>query len=207
MSRVEELVAVRAPVAAVRRAVVEPVRARDWMAPDVHLRLRGAGGALAPGDQFRIELLGGLGFDYIVEAVSDREVAFSFKGPWDGTERWSFVADGAETLVRRIYEVERGSPLAMLAWETVGRPLAGAHLRLELARMRALVERESWPAAEIAPGSVRRVPPATPAATAPSASSTPAETPAPAEPARAPEPPRAGGDQPQEGLPFPVDDG
>jgi len=180
VSRVEELVALRASVAAARRALLEPARAREWMAPDVSFRPRGAGAVLAPGDQFRIELVGGWGFEYVVEGVSDREVVLSFKGPWDGTERWSFVADGAETLVRRVYEVERGAPLAMVAWETVGRPIVAAHLRLELARLRSLVERDPGPAAEIAPSAVRRVPPS-------------------GEPESPPEPTAP--------LPFPVDDG
>ncbi|MGH7719809.1 MAG: hypothetical protein ACREON_13325, partial [Gemmatimonadaceae bacterium] len=73
----------------------------------------------------------------------------SFTGPWSGRERWSFVADGAETIVRRIHEVDEGSLASMLAWRTVGRPLVIAHFKLELWRFRDLAEREPGPRAEI----------------------------------------------------------
>jgi hypothetical protein len=83
--------------------------------------------------------------------VSDREVVFAFQGPWSGRERWSFVADGAETVVRRVYEVQDSSVLGELAWRGVGRPLVLAHFKLELSRFGAAVERDPGPRAEIEP--------------------------------------------------------
>lgn len=155
MTVVEELIAVPAAPAQAMRALLTPARAGAWMAWDVRLTPRQGATVLGTGDRFTIELFGGLRFDYLVEATSDREVVLSYDGPWRGQERWSFVADGADTLVRRSYEVRGGSPLAALAWGTVGRAVVSAHLRYELSRFRAAVGRDPGPRAEVAAGSLQ----------------------------------------------------
>jgi len=188
MTRIEELVVVRAPAPRAREAVVERARMREWMAPDVTLVSRASSAAsLGTGDRFALEVFGGLRFEYLVEATSDREVVFSFAGPWRGRERWSFVPDGAETVVRRCYEVDDASLVGTLAWATAGRAVVAAHLRWELARFRDRVERTPGPRAEIEP-------PAPPvSASAPALRVVPE--------------PSAGGQAPGPTLPFPVDDG
>lgn len=185
MTRIEELVVIRAPAAAARRAVLSVAAMREWSAPDVAI-VPPSRAELAVGDRFRIEVVGGFAFDYVVEAASDREVVFTYDGSWRGIERWSFVPDGADTVVRRAYTVEGGSLSASLLWATVGRAAAGLHLRYELSRLRDLVEREPGPRAEIpASAASHVVPPAHPS----------------------PEPPGGEG-QPGAGTtPFPVDDG
>ena len=139
------------------RAVDVLLGAREitrWVAPDVSVTLHSRVARLGPGDRFRIQVFGALVFEYVVEAVSEREVVFSFRGPWDGSERWSFIADGAETIVRRVHEPRGASLVGGLAWSTVGRMAMMAHMKLELARFRDLVEREPGPRGEIeAPGS------------------------------------------------------
>lgn len=149
MSRIEEMVAVRAAVSQAMRHLLTIDRMRDWIAPDMALLPRNASPTLSPGDRFRLEALGTVGFDYTVEAITDREVILSFDGPWSGTERWSFVADGAETIVRRAYEVNDDSATGLTAWMTVGRPLVLAHYKYELSRFREAVERDPGPRAEI----------------------------------------------------------
>ncbi|HEX5438497.1 MAG TPA: hypothetical protein VFW98_15195 [Gemmatimonadaceae bacterium] len=157
MERIEEMTAVRAAVPQALRALTTVSRFAEWMAPDVDLTPHTHGDTLGPGDRFELRVLG-LDVSYLVEAVSEREVVFSFSGPWSGRERWSFIADGADTLVRRTYEVEDGSPAAVLAWRTVGRFLVLAHLKYELARFRSLVEADPGARGEIESGS-RELPP------------------------------------------------
>lgn len=181
MMRIEEMIAVPAAPAQAIRTLVSPARLREWVAPDVTVTPRTAAPTLGPGDHLRLELLGSLRFDYVVEGVSDREVLFAFDGPWRGRERWSFVADGAETLVRRVYEVDERSPLGALAWRTAGWALVSAHYKLELARFRAAVARDPGPRAEIEPPPTGATPPTSPP---PGSASPPPDTP-----------------------PFPVDDG
>ena len=152
MTTIEELVVVRAAVGQVRRALTTVARLASWIAPDVRFVPLGRAAQFLPGERFRLEVVGGVRFEYLVEAASEREVVLSFTGPWSGRERWSFIADGDETLVRRHYEVEEAAPLAGLAWRTIGRPLVIAHFKLELARFRAEVERDPGPRAEIADG-------------------------------------------------------
>lgn len=149
MSRVEEMTAVAVAVAQARRLLTTFARFEEWVAPDIRVTAVSVSGVLAPGDRFRLEPPGGLHFDYVVEAITDREVVFSFSGPWGGQERWSFVADGAETIVRRVYEVTEGSILASLAWRTVGQPLVAAHFKVELSRFRSAAERNPGPRAEL----------------------------------------------------------
>jgi len=158
MNGVEEMITVAAPAARARRVLVGGSGAPSagtelsferWIAPDITLTPIVMSAPLSPGDRFRLALPGDIGFDYLVEAVSDREVVFSFRGLWDGRERWSFVADGAETIVRRSYEVEERSLVASLAWRTLGRAFVLAHLRLELARFRDAVARDSGAVAEL----------------------------------------------------------
>jgi hypothetical protein len=152
MSSVEEMIAVRVSSPQAMRALTTTSRFAEWVAPDVAVVPLTRSASLLPGDRMRLEVLGTIRFDYVVEAVSEREVVFAFQGPWSGRERWAFIADGADTLVRRIYEVSDGSPAATLAWATIGRPLVIAHLKLELARFRAVAERDPGPRAEIEPG-------------------------------------------------------
>lgn len=152
MSKVEEITAVRATPAQAMRALVTASRLEEWVAPDVTLTPLTRSATLGPGDRLRLRILGGPSFDYSVEATTDREVVFSFSGPWNGHERWSFIADGAETIVRRTYEVEDSSGLAGLAWPTLGRALVSAHYKLELMRFREMVERNPGPAGEIEAG-------------------------------------------------------
>lgn len=151
MSRVEEMTALRVAPAQAMRVLVTAERFREWVAPDVSVTPLTASPTLAPGDRFRLEVLGRVSFEYTVEAATEREVVFAFRGPWSGEERWSFIADGADTIVRRIYDVRDGDGLALLAWRTVGMPLVVAHLKMELARFRALAERSPGPRAEIEP--------------------------------------------------------
>lgn len=187
MTRVERMVVLAAPVARAMEALVRVARVREWLAPDVTFTPRTAAPLLSVGDRFRLEVLGGIRFEYLVEAMSEREVVFAFEGPWRGRERWSFIADGAETIVRRTYEVERLAPLATLAWRAVGDAVVGAHLAIELSRLREAVERSPGPAAEIA-------------ATEPTGAAGEANKPSEATGA-------AGPAQPASPPPFPVDEG
>jgi hypothetical protein len=185
--RVEEMIAVRTAAAQAMRALLTVSRMPAWLAPDVRVTPRTAAPVLGPGDRFALTVLGGLEFEYLVEAATDREVVFSFSSRlWCGRERWSFVPDGAETVVRRTYEVDDSPPLVALAWRTGGWALVSAHYKLELPRFRTEVEREPGPRGEIE------------AAERPTASSAPEPPPPPPPP---PEPPSP------DGPPFPVDDG
>lgn len=136
------------------RVLASTARYAEWVAPDATVTFQTLSSTLSPGDRFRVEIAGRVGFDYTVEAATERDMVFAFHGPWSGEERWSFVPDGAETIVRRIYEVREGGGLAMLAWQTLGRALVSAHYKLELSRFREVVERERGPRAEIEPGAV-----------------------------------------------------
>jgi hypothetical protein len=161
MSRVEELTTVAATVPQALRVLTTMSRFHEWVAPDITITPLSGAPTLDPGDRFRLEIVGAMSFEYQVEVVSDREVVFAFHGPWSGRERWSFVADGAETVVRRVYEVQDSSVLGDLAWRGIGRPLVLAHYKLELSRFRAAVERDPGPRGEIEP-SAGDAPPATP---------------------------------------------
>jgi hypothetical protein len=149
VSRIEEMVAVGATISQAMHHLLTIDRMRAWIAPDMALLPRGASPTLTPGDRFRLEALGTVGFDYVVEAITDREVVLSFEGPWAGSERWSFVADGAETIVRRAYEVRDDSTAQLAVWMAIGRPLVLAHYKFELSRFREAVEREPGPRGEI----------------------------------------------------------
>ncbi|MEP6689827.1 MAG: SRPBCC family protein [Gemmatimonadaceae bacterium] len=148
-SRIEEMITAAVPAAQARRALTDGTRFGQWVAPHVSVRALALSPSLAPGDRFQIDAPGTPTFDYLVEAVSDREVVFSFTGAWRGRERWSFIADGADTIVRRTYEVDDANPIAELAWRTLGRPLVTAHFKWELARFRDLAMRGPSVRAEI----------------------------------------------------------
>src|SRR5256885_15744075 len=142
MSRVEEMTTVRVAPGQARRVLTTVARFGDWISPHVTVTALTAAPSLAPGSRFRLDVLGGASFEYEMETETDRDVVFAFRGPWSGRERWSFIADGAETIVRRIYEVDDGGVgLAALAWQTVGRALVVAHFKYELGRFRTVAER------------------------------------------------------------------
>jgi hypothetical protein len=199
MERVEELTVVNASAARALDVLLASGNLERWVAPDIAVTPLTSASRLGPGDRFRIQVLGTFAFEYMIEAVSEREVVFSFSGPWSGSERWSFIADGAETIVRRVHEVHDGSLTGALAWSTVGRMAVMAHFKVELARFRELVEQEPGVRGEIE-----------------SAGSPPREV----EPTRAPEitsesrpepnqrsNSKDGSSMGREPPPFPVDDG
>jgi uncharacterized protein YndB with AHSA1/START domain len=152
MSKVEEITAIRASPSQVMRALVTASRLPEWVAPDVTLTPLTRTATFGPGDRLRLRILGGPSFDYSVEAASEREIVFAFTGPWSGEERWSFIADGAETIARRTYEVRDARGWAGLAWPTIGRALVMAHYKLELMRFREMIERDPGTVGEIEPG-------------------------------------------------------
>ncbi|HET7566235.1 MAG TPA: hypothetical protein VFJ96_14630 [Gemmatimonadaceae bacterium] len=168
MERIEDMTAAAVAVPQALRALITTARFAEWIAPDVTFTPLTRAETLGPGDRFRVSVMG-MSFEYLVEAVSEREVIFAFSGAWSGRERWSFIADGSDTLIRRVYEVTDGSPATALLWRTVGRLLVLAHLKLELARFRTTVEHNPGPRAEIEPSS-----PARPVRPAPESSSHPA---------------------------------
>lgn len=150
--RVEEMIAVRASIARTRRALLTLAEMRRWAAPDVTVVRSGSTPELAAGDRFHLEVFGGLRFEYLVEGISDRDVAFTFTGAWSGREHWSFIPDGAETVVRRSYEADDRTLLWAVGWQTVGWALVALHYRAELRRFRALCEREPGDGGEIEGG-------------------------------------------------------
>lgn len=154
--RVEEMIAVRAVPARTRRALLAVAEMRRWVAPDVTVAPAAGAAVLAAvletGDRFALDVMGGLRFEYLVEGITDRDVAFTFTGAWSGREKWSFVPDGAETVVRRAYEADDASLVAMVAWQTLGRGLVALHYRMELARFRTHCERDPGDGGEIQPG-------------------------------------------------------
>ncbi|HEX6965653.1 MAG TPA: hypothetical protein VF166_07615 [Gemmatimonadaceae bacterium] len=155
MERIEDMTAAAVAVPQALRALVTTSRFAEWVAPDVSFTPLTRADMLGPGDRFRVSVMG-MAFEYLVEAVSEREVIFAFSGAWSGRERWSFIADGSETLIRRVYEVSEGSLAMALLWRTVGRMLVLAHFKMELARFRTSVERNPGPRGEIEPSSRAR---------------------------------------------------
>jgi len=149
MTRVEEMISVAVSTQQAMRLLVTTSRFADWVSPDITVTPLTKAPKLSPGDRFRLALLGGFTLEYLLEAETEREIVFAFTGSWRGEERWSFIADGSDTIIRRRYEVQEGGVLALLAWETVGRVLVIGHFKLELSRFRALVEREPGARAEI----------------------------------------------------------
>lgn len=198
MDRVEELTAVNASAARALDVLLAAGNLARWVAPDITVTPLTSATRLGPGDRFRIQVFGAFVFEYMIEAASEREVVFSFTGPWSGSERWSFIPDGAETIVRRVHEVHDGSLTGMLMWNTVGRVAVIAHFKVELARFREVVEREPGARGEIeAAGSTAREveSPAAPEIASRS-------RPEPSEPSGA-----ADEGETHEPPPFPVDDG
>jgi hypothetical protein len=152
MRRIEEMTTVGAGAAQAMALLRDHRRAGEWISPDLVFSPLSVSPLLTPGDRFRLSLLGGIGFEYLVEAITDREVVLAFWGPWTGRERWSFVPDGAETIVRRTYEVTDLHGVPALLFDTAGRAVIGAHYKVELPRFRAAVERDPGPRAEISAG-------------------------------------------------------
>ena len=198
MDRVEELTTINASAARALDVLLGVDNLARWVAPDVSVTPLTSASRLGPGDRFRIQVLGAFVFEYMIEAASEREVVLSFSGPWSGSERWSFIPDGADTVVRRVHEIHDGSLTGALAWSTVGRMAVMAHFKVELARFREIVESEPGARGEIeAAGSTPREvePPASP-----EISSTSSQ-----EQSRPGDARHAGTER--EAPPFPVDDG
>jgi hypothetical protein len=152
MTRIEEMTTVSGGVTQAMRLLRETRRISDWMSPDLSFVPISVTASLNPGDRFRVSPIVGPSFEYLVEAVSDRELIMSFWGPWCGRERWSFIADAAETVVRRVYEVTDAGSLPAIIVDTVIRAVVSTHYKLELSRFRALVEHHPGPRAEIPSG-------------------------------------------------------
>ncbi|HET7585635.1 MAG TPA: hypothetical protein VFK13_12045 [Gemmatimonadaceae bacterium] len=149
MSNVSAMTAVRSTPQRARDVLLTVAYFDRWISPELRMRVRGGATTLKPGDRFRMEVPGGIGLEYEVEAVTDREVVFTFTGPWDGRERWSFIADGEETIVRRVHEARYADLVQELTWRLVGMPIVTAHFTWEMGRFRRVVEKEPGVRGEI----------------------------------------------------------
>ena len=66
MTRVEEMISVAVSTQQAIRLLVTTARFADWVSPDITVAPLTAAPKLSPGDRFRLTLLGGFAFEYLL---------------------------------------------------------------------------------------------------------------------------------------------
>jgi len=137
----EEWVSINTTPDVVERWLTEPQLLDQWRSALVVLDPL-EGELFAPGSvhKLRLKPLALSGADYTVAEREPGRILLTISGLWRGTELWRWFADGPRTVVQNRVEYEVPNESLRVFVVGVGRLLAGLDMRLQLERMRQLIE-------------------------------------------------------------------
>ena len=137
----EEWVSISTTPDVVERWLTEPALLDQWRSPLVVLDPL-EGDLFAPGSvhKLRLKPLALMGAEYTVAEREPGRILLTIGGLWRGSELWRWFADGPRTVVQNRVEYEVPNESLRVFVVGVGRLLAELDMRLQLERMRQLIE-------------------------------------------------------------------
>ncbi len=145
MNVLEEFVSVRAPLASVERHLADLSLRRQWNSTLIALEPL-EGEWMAPGSTHRRRLLTLALFGSLSEATytvvgrDNGHILQSIDGAWKGMELWRWFEDGGRTIIQNRVEYEIPNPTLRVFVTGIGGFLADVDLRLQLTRLRQMLE-------------------------------------------------------------------
>lgn len=137
----EEWVSINTTPDVVERHLTTPALMEQWRSPLVVLEPI-AGDLMAPGSshKMRLKSLAMAGSDYTVTERDGGKILLAINGLWQGTELWRWFADGPRTVVQNRVEYDVPDASLRVFVVGIGRFLADLDMRIQLERLRQLIE-------------------------------------------------------------------
>lgn len=142
----EEWVSINTTPDVVERHLTEPALLDQWRSPLVVLEpLEGA--LFAPGSvhKLRLKSLAMAGATYSVVERDGGKILMAIDGLWQGSELWRWFPDGSRTVVQNRVEYEVPDASLRVFVVGIGRFLADLDMRIQLDRLRQLIEGPTTP--------------------------------------------------------------
>ena len=137
----EEWASINTTPAVVERYLTEPALLDQWRSALVVLEpLQGDLMALGSVHKLRLKSLALAGATYTVTERDGGKLLLAIDGLWQGTELWRWFPDGARTVVQNRVEYEVPDPSLRVFVLGIGRFLADFDMRIQLDRLRQLIE-------------------------------------------------------------------
>ncbi len=143
----EQFVSIKAPPATVERYLTDPQLLAQWRSALVVLDPI-EGELMAPGSKHKLRLksLALAGATYTVTERDSGHILLTIDGLWRGQELWRWFADGDRTIVQHRVEYEVPDPSLRVFVVGIGQIFASLDMRIELDRLRLLIEGAISPA-------------------------------------------------------------
>lgn len=144
----EQFVAIKAPPATVERYLTDPELMAQWRSPLVVLDpIEGDLMVLGSKHKLRLKSLALAGATYTVTERDSGHILLTIDGLWRGTELWRWFADGDRTVVQNRVEYEVPDPSLRVFVVGLGQIFASLDMRIQLDRLRMIIEGSGQPAA------------------------------------------------------------
>lgn len=137
----EEWVSIATTLDVVERHLTEPALMAQWRSPLVQLQpLEGDLMKLGSIHKMRLVSLALAGADYTVVARDREQIKMTISGMWEGTEIWRWFQDGERVVVQNRVEYEVSNEGLRVFTIGIGRFVANFDMRIQLFRLRELIE-------------------------------------------------------------------
>ncbi len=143
----EQFVAIKAPPATVERYLTDPQLLAEWRSPLVVFDpIEGDLMTLGSKHKLRLKSLALAGATYTVVERDSGHILLKMEGLWQGQELWRWFADGDRTIVQHRVEYEVTDPSLRVFVAGIGQLFVSLDMRIELDRLRMILEGRSQPA-------------------------------------------------------------
>lgn len=137
----EEWVSINTTPDVVERHLTDPALMAQWRSPLVQLDpLEGDLMTLGSVHKMRLKSLGLAGAEYTVTERDHEHILMTISGMWEGRELWRWFADGPRVVVQNRVEYEVPNESLRVFVVGIGRFVADLDMRVQLFRLRELIE-------------------------------------------------------------------
>ncbi|HMQ32193.1 MAG TPA: SRPBCC family protein [Chloroflexaceae bacterium] len=137
----EEWVSITTTPDVVERYLTDPALMAQWRSPLVQLDpLEGDLMTLGSVHKMRLKSLGMAGAEYTVAERDHEHILLTISGLWEGRELWRWFADGPRVVVQNRVEYEVPNESLRVFVVGIGRFVADLDMRVQLFRLRELIE-------------------------------------------------------------------
>ncbi|MGB9738889.1 MAG: SRPBCC family protein [Chloroflexus aggregans] len=144
----EQFVSIKAPPATVERYLTDPQLLTEWRSPLVVFEpIEGNLMTLGSKHKLRLKSLALAGSTYTVTERDSGHILLTIDGLWCGQELWRWFADGDRTIVQHRVEYEVPDPSLRVFVVGIGQIFVSLDMRVELERLRMIIEGKGQPAA------------------------------------------------------------
>ena len=137
----EEWVSITTTPDVVVRYLTEPALMNQWRSPLITFEpIEGELMTLGSSHMMRLKSLALAGATYHVAERDDQHILLKISGLWEGQELWRWFVDGSRVVVQNRVEYEVANESLRVFVVGIGRFMAELDMRIQLFRLRELIE-------------------------------------------------------------------